>query len=53
MYLPVLKEVFFVFDLSPCPILKGSFFRTFLSVNEAKLSYPISALAREDLPTPC
>ena len=50
---PVLKVVIFVLDLSPWPILKGSLLRTFLSVREARLSYPMSVFAREDLPTPC
>ena len=51
-HLPVLKVVILVLDLSPWPILKGSFLRTFLSVREARLSYPMRVLAREDLPTP-
>ena len=51
-HLPVLKVVILVLDLSPWPILKGSFLRIFLSVREARLSYPMRVLARDDLPTP-
>ncbi len=50
LHLPVLNEVIFVFDLSPCPILKGSLLRSFRLVNEARLSKPSRVLAREDLP---
>ena len=52
-HLPVLNEVIFVFDLKPCPTLKGNFLRALRSVSEAKLSKPNKVFAIEDFPTPC